>query len=277
MSNTFTSSDIVGFFLSDANEHLQTISDDLLDLEQNQGDLSLVDKIFRAIHAIKGSAGMSGFYVVSQLAHRVEDLLSKLREREMDVSGDIIDLLFQGIDTLTRQIDNISNGQPEDESSLQMVVELYAEILGVPASTPPPGKPKQPASPAPKAAAGKANPPKQPAAKPDATPAARSTVKPAAPAKIVAPAKPPLPAPAATATSHPSKVAKPAASPKPVVSPKPAISESELAERYIKEDQVDQAVVIYRNLLRKTPNNPSLRQRLEETIALQLYLRENPA
>lgn len=258
MSNSFTSSDIIGFFLSDANEHLQTINDDLLDLEQNQADLSLVDKIFRAIHAIKGSAGMSGFYVVSQLAHRIEDLLSKLREHELQVSGDVIDLLFQGVDTLTRQIDNISNDTPEEDHALQMIVELYADILGTSSLPQPPAKKSQPAPvPASKTATGKANTPQQlPAA---AKPAAKSAAP--ASAKTV---------PTANPVQSQSKPAQ-------ANSPKPNVSETEIAERYIKENQVDQAVVIYRNLMRKTPNNRSLRQRLEETVALQLYLKEHPA
>jgi chemotaxis protein histidine kinase CheA len=281
MSNTFSSSDITGFFLSDANEHLQTINDDLLDLEQNQNDLTLVDKTFRAIHAIKGSAGMSGFYVVSQLAHRIEDLLSKLREHELQVSNDVIDLLFQGVDNLTRQIDNISNGQPEEESALQLIVELYADILGT--SDLPQSPPKKSApAPASKPATGKANAPKQtdPTTKPAAKPTTPSptlakttlTAKPAQPqTKPPQPKQPPLQATVQT------KPTQPVVSPTSANAPKPNISETDLAERYIREDQIDQAVVIYRNLLRKTPNNKSVRQRLEETIALQAYLKENPA
>lgn len=130
MSQKFTNSDIIGFFLADASEHLQAINDDLLALEKNQKDLTLIDKIFRAVHAIKGSAGMSGFFVVSQVAHKVEDLLGKLREHALEVSEEIIDLLFQGVDTLSHQIDNIANGHVEDESALAMVTDLYTEFLG---------------------------------------------------------------------------------------------------------------------------------------------------
>ena len=88
-------SDIIEFFLGEASEHLQTINDDLLLLEKHKDDLNVVDKIFRAIHAVKGSAGMLRFFVVSKLAHKIEDLLAKMRGRELDVSESVIDLLFQ--------------------------------------------------------------------------------------------------------------------------------------------------------------------------------------
>jgi two-component system chemotaxis sensor kinase CheA len=126
MSNEM--SDIAEFFVEDATEHLHQINDDLLALEQHQEDRSLVDKIFRAVHAIKGSAGMAGFFVSSQLAHKVEDLLSQLREQQIALSGALFDLLFQSADILTSQINNIANGQKEEESALASFEELYEEF-----------------------------------------------------------------------------------------------------------------------------------------------------
>ena len=60
MSNGQRQPDITGFFIEDASEHLQAMNDDLLRLENHQDELGLVDKIFRSVHAIKGSAGMAG-------------------------------------------------------------------------------------------------------------------------------------------------------------------------------------------------------------------------
>lgn len=279
MGEKFTSSDITNFFLSDATEHLQVINDTLLDLEQNQEDLTLVDKIFRAIHAIKGSAGMAGFYVVSQLAHRIEDLLGKLREHELTVSADVVDLLFQGVDTLSHQVDNIANGQPEEESSLRMVVDLYAEVLGT-SELPPSG-----AKPQPKAAATPAAAPSQKnqaatAAKPS-KPTATTPAKPAPAPASPKPAAKPAPAQSTPAKQTPPKAAPGPEPPKKATPPastpkKPQISESEMAEQRVKDNQLDQAVVLYRTILKKEPANKTIRQRLEETLALQLYLKEHP-
>lgn len=130
-------SDIAEFFIEDATEHLHLINDDLLALEQDQEDRSLVDKIFRAVHAIKGSAGMAGFFVTSQLAHKIEDLLSQLREQQIALSGALFDFLFQAADILAHQIDNIANGQEEKESDLVTFDELYEEFTRQSQSTQP--------------------------------------------------------------------------------------------------------------------------------------------
>ena len=134
MSNGQQQPDITRFFIEDASEHLQTINDDLLSLENNQGELGLVDKIFRSVHAIKGSAGMAGFHATSQLAHKIEDLLGKMRSQELAVSTEIIDLLFQGVDALSQEIDNITDDEDEDESLLAIFEDLRADFLQQPAS-----------------------------------------------------------------------------------------------------------------------------------------------
>jgi chemosensory pili system protein ChpA (sensor histidine kinase/response regulator) len=77
---------------------------------------------------------MLGFNVVSKLAHKMEDLLGKIRSRELDFSESVVDLLLQSVDTLTLQIESIPSGQAEDDSILLMFDDLYAEFLGTPES-----------------------------------------------------------------------------------------------------------------------------------------------
>jgi chemotaxis protein histidine kinase CheA len=73
---------------------------------------------------------MIGFFVVSDLAHKIEDLLAKMRDRKIDPSASVMDLLFQSVDILAQQIDNISNGQEEDKSILLTFDDLCMEFLG---------------------------------------------------------------------------------------------------------------------------------------------------
>src|SRR5512136_188561 len=110
MSGGFNRSDIVDFFLVEASEHLQLLNDGLLSLEENNENLSVVDEIFRSAHTIKGSAAMLGFNVISKLAHKMEDLLGKIRNQETSLSESVIDLLLQTVDSLTTQIEDIPNG-----------------------------------------------------------------------------------------------------------------------------------------------------------------------
>src|SRR4030042_1530726 len=99
MSSGFNRSDIVDFFLVEASEHLQVLNDGLLSLESNKEDLSVMDEIFRSAHTIKGSAAMLGFNIISKLAHKMEDLLGKIRNRELPLSESAIDLLLQPADS----------------------------------------------------------------------------------------------------------------------------------------------------------------------------------
>lgn len=141
MSEGFNRSDIVDFFLVEASEHLQTLNDGLLSLEENSEDLSIVDEIFRSAHTIKGSAAMLGFNVISKLAHKMEDLLGKIRSRELELSEPVVDLLLQSVDSLTMQVNAIPGGQMGDESILLMFNDLYAEYLTGGAGKPAPAKP----------------------------------------------------------------------------------------------------------------------------------------
>jgi len=136
MSDGFNKSDIVDFFLVEASEHLQILNDGLLSLEENNEELGVVDEIFRSAHTIKGSAAMLGFTIISKLAHKMEDLLGKIRNRETPLSESVIDLLLQTVDTLTMQVEGIPNGVEEDESLLLMFNDLYAEFLEPSKATP---------------------------------------------------------------------------------------------------------------------------------------------
>lgn len=111
---------------------MQILQDGLLSLEENNDDLSVVDEIFRSAHTIKGSAAMLGFTIVSKLAHKMEDLLGKIRSRERELSESVIDLLLQTVDTLTMQVESIPSGETGDETILQMFTDLYAVFLEEP-------------------------------------------------------------------------------------------------------------------------------------------------
>ena len=69
---------------------------------------------------------MLGFNVISKLAHKMEDLLGKIRSRELELSEPVVDLLLQSVDSLTMQVNAIPGGQMGDESILLMFNDLYA-------------------------------------------------------------------------------------------------------------------------------------------------------
>src|ERR1043166_1056989 len=93
-------------FTSEAEELLDTLSRDLVDVEAQGKDVrpEVVNKIFREIHSLKGLAGMRGFVDISELAHNLEDMLDKLRMGKIEITKDLIDLLYDAVDSLNRLV-----------------------------------------------------------------------------------------------------------------------------------------------------------------------------
>ncbi|MFP5247481.1 MAG: chemotaxis protein CheA, partial [Thermoanaerobaculia bacterium] len=93
-------------FTSEAEELLDTLSRDLVEFEAQGKNVrpELVNKIFREVHSLKGLAGMLGFGDISELSHSLEDMLDKLRMGKIEISKDLIDLLYDSIDSLNRLV-----------------------------------------------------------------------------------------------------------------------------------------------------------------------------
>ncbi|MFT3927252.1 MAG: chemotaxis protein CheA [Myxococcales bacterium] len=100
-------------FLSEAQEIVETLSRDLLLLEQGQKDgktdPDLLNDIFRAVHTLKGLAGMFGMLSLSNLSHTLENLLDDLRLGRVEISHDTLDVLFDGVERIQRILSNDEN------------------------------------------------------------------------------------------------------------------------------------------------------------------------
>jgi two-component system, chemotaxis family, sensor kinase CheA len=93
-------------FTSEAEELLDTLSRDLVELEAQGRNVrpEVVNKIFREVHSLKGLAGMLGFTEISELSHNLEDMLDKLRMGKIEITRDLIDLLYDAVDSLNRLV-----------------------------------------------------------------------------------------------------------------------------------------------------------------------------
>ncbi|HEX8255479.1 MAG TPA: Hpt domain-containing protein, partial [Thermoanaerobaculia bacterium] len=98
-------------FTSEAEELLDTLSRDLVELESQGASVrpELVNKIFREVHSLKGLAGMLGFGDISELSHSLEDMLDRLRMGKIEVSKELIDLLYDSVDSLNRLVISIND------------------------------------------------------------------------------------------------------------------------------------------------------------------------
>src|SRR5579863_3909429 len=101
----FNREEFISYFRDEAEELLQQIDGDLLKLEEfvstGVTDPEIVNSLFRALHTVKGSAGMLGFTDIQNLAHKLENLCDLLRKDRMPLSEGVCDILFSGRDLLT--------------------------------------------------------------------------------------------------------------------------------------------------------------------------------
>ncbi|MDB4974139.1 MAG: CheA signal transduction histidine kinase [Myxococcaceae bacterium] len=118
-------------FLSEAQEIVETLSRDLLLLEQSQkegrSDPDLLNDIFRAVHTLKGLAGMFGLPSLQTLAHTLENLLDDLRLGRVDLTQDTLDILFDGIERIQRILASDDEAIAYDISDLEKSIDRVAD------------------------------------------------------------------------------------------------------------------------------------------------------
>ena len=115
-------------FLDESREHLQSLNDGLLSLENDPEDLSVLNEIFRNAHTLKGMSATMGYTKTAELTHDMENLLDMLRKEQLKVSEEIIDVIFKCVDALQEMVDNIANGDGEDAVDVSELVRMVNAI-----------------------------------------------------------------------------------------------------------------------------------------------------
>ncbi len=101
-------------FLEEADEQLQELNQNLLEMEKNPDNIDIINNIFRAAHSLKSSAAFVGLNDLSDLAHKMENLLQGIRDRTMQISPNIVDVLFSCFDVISMVIDTVADGKKPD-------------------------------------------------------------------------------------------------------------------------------------------------------------------
>ena len=116
-------------FLDESNEHLQTLSDQLIILEKEPDNSDTINEIFRAAHSLKGMAGTMGYKRVQNLTHDMENVFSEVRNGNMEVNSNLVDVLFQCLDALETYVDNIRETQDEGTDDNEPIIKALNAFI----------------------------------------------------------------------------------------------------------------------------------------------------
>jgi two-component system chemotaxis sensor kinase CheA len=126
----------LSMFLDESMEHLQTINDQLLALEQQPDDIGIVQTIFRSAHTLKGMSATMGFENLASLTHKMENVLDLVRNGKLKIHSGILDVLFQSLDALEGMVRDIADGGTGKADVSQITAALQAIERGDAAPVP---------------------------------------------------------------------------------------------------------------------------------------------
>ncbi|MDF9762381.1 chemotaxis protein histidine kinase CheA [Peribacillus simplex] len=115
-------------FIEESKEHLQTCSEQLLVLEKNPEDLSIVNEIFRSAHTLKGMSATMGYEDLANLTHKMENVLDAIRNSQIILTPELFDVIFLAVDDLEAMVMSIAEGGDGKRDVKRVVHQL--ELIG---------------------------------------------------------------------------------------------------------------------------------------------------
>lgn len=116
-------------FLDETDEHLQNLNTQILMLEQEPDNMDTINEIFRAAHSLKGMAGTMGYKRMQTLTHDMENVFSEVRNGNIKVKAEMIDVLFQCLDALEEYNTNIRESADEGTNDNEPLIKQLNEIM----------------------------------------------------------------------------------------------------------------------------------------------------
>ena len=116
-------------FIDESNEHLQSLSDQLMILEKEPDNNDTINEIFRAAHSLKGMAGTMGYKRMQNLTHHMENVFSEVRNGNMKVNSEMVDVLFQCLDALETYVANIQENQDEGSNDNESIIKALNSFI----------------------------------------------------------------------------------------------------------------------------------------------------
>ncbi|MEW6601551.1 MAG: chemotaxis protein CheW [Nitrospirota bacterium] len=122
--------EIVVDFLTETKEGLDGIEGDFITLEENPGDVELLNNIFRIFHSMKGASSFIGFHNLENVSHKTEDVLNKLRKSELSLTSEIMDTLLNAVDTIKLILKDIEENRKDTAVDSSGIIAKLMTVAG---------------------------------------------------------------------------------------------------------------------------------------------------
>ncbi|MBU5441785.1 chemotaxis protein CheA [Paenibacillus sp. MSJ-34] len=116
----------LSMFIDESTEHLQSLNENMLQLENSPEDLGIVQIIFRSAHTLKGMSATMGFEDLASLTHQMENVLDLVRNGQLKMNSHIFDTLFKSLDALESMVQDITQGGEGKADVSHIVAQLRA-------------------------------------------------------------------------------------------------------------------------------------------------------
>ena len=116
-------------FIDESSEHIQTLSDCIMTLEQEPENKDTINEIFRAAHSLKGMAGTMGFKRMQHLTHDMENVFQEVRSDKIKVDSSMIDLLFKCLDAIDSYVENIKETSDEGTEDNEVIIKELNDFI----------------------------------------------------------------------------------------------------------------------------------------------------
>lgn len=127
--DTINQQKILGYFIEEAKEHLETLEQGILALPSVVKDAEKVNEMFRAAHSLKGGAAMLGYDSIQKTAHRLEDAFKILKEQQVTVDQKLVSLFLAGYDTLRELLKKLESPFGLENSDAEAILEREDPIF----------------------------------------------------------------------------------------------------------------------------------------------------
>ena len=122
-------SQYLDIFIDETNGHIQSLSDNIMILENEPDNKDTINEIFRAAHSLKGMAGTMGFKRMQHLTHDMENVFQEVRNDNVKVNSALIDILFKCLDAIEGYLDNVKATSNEGEEDNEALIKLLNDFL----------------------------------------------------------------------------------------------------------------------------------------------------